>query len=216
MQRIRTLSTFAVIVMLPFMLYYPYEVLSWNLQLSYLDPGAWTRNDAWVDPDAQISMATRTVFFAVWLTPVVFGVVGYLAAFSMLILLRRGVVFDPRIATRLTLMGVMTVLSSSTALLAATFSPMIRSRHNADGPLPLRFWHDSGQFGLIFCELVFCSSALSCVRRCAPRARTRSSSDGVHRAAGCCDGAAEDEGQGSDRGHRHHRAEPEPAEIGQG
>lgn len=155
MKRIRTLSTIAMIVMVPMILYYPYEALSWNLDLSFLDPGKWTRNDAWVDPSAEIAMATRIVFFTVWLIPTVLGTLGYLFGFSALLLLRKGIVFDDLIAARLKGMGLLIFLSASTSLAAGAVSPMIRSWHNAGGPLPLRFWYSSGNFGLAFCGLAF-------------------------------------------------------------
>jgi|AntRauMFilla1563_2_1112583.scaffolds.fasta_scaffold43576_2 hypothetical protein len=155
MERIRKLSTIAMVIMLPMLVYFPYEALSWNLQLSFLDWGRWTRNDAWVHPDAVIALPTRIVFFALWAVPVIFGILGYLSAFSALVLLRRGVVFDQRIAQRLTFMGVMSFLSASLALFAGALSPMIRSWHNPDGPLPLRLWYDSGNIGLAFCGLAF-------------------------------------------------------------
>lgn len=155
MEKISRLSTFAMILMLPMIVYYPYEALSWNLEMSFLDPEKWTRNSRWVDSDAQIALSTRITFFTVWFIPVVLGVLSYLVAFSITLLLRRGIVFDPRVATRLGLMGLLTFLSSTTALLAGAVSPMIRSWHNADGPLPLRFWYDSGNFGLAFCGLAF-------------------------------------------------------------
>ena len=62
MERIRKLSTIAMVIMLPMLVYFPYEALSWNLQLSFLDWGRWTRNDAWVHPDAVIALPTRIVF----------------------------------------------------------------------------------------------------------------------------------------------------------
>lgn len=155
MERIRTLSTIALIVMLPIMLYYPYESLSWNLELSFLDPDRWTRNDTWVDPDAQIAMSTRTVFFILWLLPTVAGTLSYIMAFSMLLLLRRGVIFDMRIAKRLTWMGLFTSFSGFWSIFAGSISPVIRSWHNADGPLPYRYWLDTANLGFGFCGLAF-------------------------------------------------------------
>lgn len=155
MDHIRNLSTFAMIIMLPMMLYYPYEALSWNLEMSFLDPGMWTRNDSWVDRNAVIATSTRVVFFTLWAVPVVVGCLGYVSGFSMLILLRRGIVFDQRIAWRLSAMGVLIFCSSTAALFAGAMSPMIRSWHNAGGPLPLRFWYSSGDIGLAFCGLAF-------------------------------------------------------------
>ncbi|MDG1067425.1 MAG: hypothetical protein P8P40_03465 [Sulfitobacter sp.] len=155
MERIRSLSSLAMIIMLPMMIYYPYEALSWNLQLSFLDWGRWARDNSWVHPFAEIPLSTRILFFTIWAIPVLLGVIGYLAGFSALILLRRGVVFDQQIARRITLMGSMIFSSSALALLAGAVSPMIRSWHNPDGPLPLRFWYDSGNIGLAFCGLAF-------------------------------------------------------------
>ncbi|MCX7566347.1 hypothetical protein OS189_08325 [Sulfitobacter sp. F26169L] len=133
MTRIRSLSLFAMIVMLPMIIYYPYEALAWNLELSSLDPERWTRNDRWVDPDAHIAVRTRVVFFTVWVVPIFFGTLSYLVVFSTLILLLRGVMFDPRIAHRLPWMGLLAFLSSTTALFAGAVNPMIRSSHNAGG-----------------------------------------------------------------------------------
>lgn len=155
MKRIRLLSTLAMILMLPILIYYPYEGLAWNLEMSFLDMGKWTRNDRWVDPSAQIAMGTRIIFFIVWLIPVILGWLGYLTGFSMLVLLRNGTVFDDRIAKRLILMGSFIFASSSLSLAAGAVSPMIRSWHNPDGPLPLRFWYSSGNMGLVFSGLAF-------------------------------------------------------------
>ncbi|WP_299023898.1 hypothetical protein [uncultured Sulfitobacter sp.] len=155
MQKIRTLSTFAMILMLPMMLYYPYQAMVWNLNLSFLDQGAWTRNDVWVDVDAQIATATRVVFFVVWTIPVVLGSLSYLLAFMTLVLVRQGIVFDYRVARRLRLLGIFVFSSSVSSLLGGAISPMIRSWHNADGPLALRFWYNSSEIGMAFCGLAF-------------------------------------------------------------
>lgn len=155
MKRIRTLSIMAMFVLLPMIFYYPYDALAWNLDISFLDMERWTRNSTWVDEDAQVAMSTRIVFFTFWAVPTVFGTVSYIVAFSAVILLRSGIVFDLRIAQRLKWMGICTFFSGATAILAGSLSPMIRSWHNADGPLPLRFWYDSANFGFAFCGLAF-------------------------------------------------------------
>lgn len=155
MPRTKFLSTIALIVMLPLMLYYPYHGLAWNLEISFLDMGKWTRNSTWVHPDADIAMSTRIVFFTFWLLPTVFGLLGYITGFRALLLFRQGAVFDPRVADRLYWLGIFVATSSALALLAGAVSPMIRSWHNPDGPLPLRFWYSSGNIGLVFCGLAF-------------------------------------------------------------
>lgn len=155
MNRIKRLSTIAMVLLAPMLIYYPYEALSWNLELSFLDPGRWTRNDRWVHPEAMIAMPTRIVFFIVWLIPTLTGWLAYAVGFSMLLLLYKGAVFDRRIADRLVWMGLLIFASAATSLLAGAVSPMIRSWHNPEGPLPLRFWYDSGNIGLAFCGLAF-------------------------------------------------------------
>jgi hypothetical protein len=90
-----------------------------------------------------------------WAVPVVLGFLGYVAGFWALILLRQGIVFDTRISRQLSVMGIMIFSSSTLALLAGALSPMVRSWHNADGPLLLRVWYSSGDVGLAFCGLAF-------------------------------------------------------------
>ena len=155
MKRIRILSVAAMVLMAPMLIAYPYEALSWQLELSFLDWGKWTRNDAWVDPDVNIPLTTRIVFFAVWFIPTVFGMLAYLIGFHTLMLVWRGVIFDARIARNVTWMGGLIVVSSGGALLAGAVSPMIRSWHNDDGPLPLRFWYDSGNLGMLYAGMAF-------------------------------------------------------------
>ncbi len=155
MNPIKRLSTIAMICLLPMLIYYPYEAIGWQLELSFLDWGKWTRNDNWVYPYAEIALSTRIVFFLVWFIPTLFGFAAYSTGFSMLWLLHGGVVFDPRIATRLRWMGLLITASAGLSLVAGAVSPMIRSWHNPDGPLPLRFWYDSGNIGMVFCGLGF-------------------------------------------------------------
>lgn len=155
MTRISRLSSIALLAMVPMLIYYPYEAMSWNLELSFLDPGKWTRNAAWVDWDAEIAVTTRIVFFSVWFVPAALGWVAYLLAARILWQVRSGQIFDLMLAKRLRLMGLYGFTSASSALVAGAMSPMIRSWHNADGPLPLRFWYDSGSIGLAFSGLAF-------------------------------------------------------------
>lgn len=155
MNQTRVLATVGMVAMAPMIVYYPYHALAWNLELSFLDPGRWTRNDAWVHPDAVIATSTRVVFFVLWALPTLFGWLAYLTGFSLLWRLRNGPVFDTQVARRLTWMGSLIFASSAGALFAGAVSPMVRSWHNPEGPLPLRFWYDSGNLGMVFCGLAF-------------------------------------------------------------
>jgi len=141
--------------MAPMLIAYPYEAFSWQLELSFLDPGMWTRDSRWVDGGAQIPMTTRWVFFLVWAIPTVIGLAAYLVGFWTLWLVRKGIVFDVRIARNVTWMGTLIALSSGLSLAAGAVSPMIRSWHNIGGPLPLRFWYDSGNLGMVYSGLAF-------------------------------------------------------------
>jgi hypothetical protein len=155
MNKIKFLSVVGLICILPMLVYYPYEAISWQLEISFLDWDRWSRGSAWVDEGAQIPLSTRIVFFVIWFVPTVFGWLAYVAGASLLWLLRAGVVFDHRIAQRLVWMGVLSASSASGSMLAGAVSPMVRSWHNAAGPLPLRFWYSSGNIGLAFSGLAF-------------------------------------------------------------
>ncbi|QUJ75128.1 DUF2975 domain-containing protein [Sulfitobacter albidus] len=155
MGAIKRMSLVGMVVLVPMLIYYPIREFGWLLELSFLDPFAWTRDDAWVDPTAQIAMGTRIAFFVVWMLPILIGWLAYLAAFSVLTLLWRGIVFDERIARRLQWMGWGTIASAVLMLVAGSLSPMIRSWHNADGPLPLRLWMDVDKLALGFSGLAF-------------------------------------------------------------
>ena len=154
MNRIKSMSAIAFCVLLPYLVYYPYEALNWQLQLAFLDPDRWQHHQ-WAHSDVQIAVLTRVAFFAVWFPAVVWGVAALLWAGRVIWLFWRGIVFDQRVAKGILWLGRCLVGSNVTHILAACLSPMIISWHNPEGPMPLRFWYSSTHLGLILCGLGF-------------------------------------------------------------
>jgi hypothetical protein len=133
-----------------FTVFYIWKTAGGTLDYALLSPDRW-QNDTWAHPNAQIALATRLVYLAVWLTPIAFGLLAVGTATSMLGLVQNGVLFDARIANRFRLIGFGTAASGAADLVANFFSPMIISWHNPEGALPPSFYFNSESAGLILC-----------------------------------------------------------------
>jgi len=154
MPRIRFLCNIAIFAIIPVSMFYVYDAGGWALNEALLQPQRWL-NDHWVHPGADIALATRWVFLILWLIPVVIGFIGFMIALRLLLLVRSGLLFDARVARMVAGVGYAVAGSGLSDVIAACLSPMIKSWHNPGGPLPLRFWFGSEEFGLIFCGLGF-------------------------------------------------------------
>jgi hypothetical protein len=154
MIRIHNMSTVALILIAPFLIYYPYKAFEWQLNMSFLDPQRWL-NSGWVEAGAEIAPLTRVVYFLVWSPAVVAGILSLLAAGRVAWFFRNGVLFDDRVARAIMWAGRFTIASSGIHIFAACVSPMIVSWHNPSGPLPLRFWFSSAHCLIIFCGMAF-------------------------------------------------------------
>lgn len=133
---------------------YPYLSLDWLLRVCFWEPATW-HEDIWVHPEAVISLTTRWFFFGVWLPVVLFGLWCLFSGGRLLWLLQKGVVFDARVAQLLMSLGSGLIANALCTMLAGSLSPMIRSWHNPEGALPLRFWYTTELGGLILCGLAF-------------------------------------------------------------
>lgn len=154
MQRIRTLALVAVAVICPFLIYYPYKAFSWQLNMAFLEPERWLRS-GWADADAVIAPLTRVIYFAMWSPATLAGIAALLFGLRTAILFRRGVIFDPRVAAAIMRLGWCTAASSTIHIIAACFSPMVVSWHNASGPMSVRLWLSTSHVSLILCGLAF-------------------------------------------------------------
>lgn len=154
MSKIKTVATCTIPLLMLFTVYYIYRGMEWQLNMAFLDPDRWLAS-RFVDPDAVIAKSTRILYFAMWQIPLYAGTIALGTALRILLLLRRGILFDLKISRAISWLGLMTALSAATELIAAALSPKVLSLHNADGPAPLRFWYSSTSFSLLFYGIAF-------------------------------------------------------------
>lgn len=154
MKKIRILATIAICVIVPYLVYYPYKAFSWQLNMAFWEPESWFRS-GWAEPGVVISPVTRWVYFAMWAPAVFAGIAALLTALRIAAGFRRGQVFETRVANRILWLGRFSVASSGIHILAACFSPMVVSWHNAAGPMPIRLWLSTAHLSLILCGLAF-------------------------------------------------------------
>ena len=121
-----------------------------TLRFAFLDPALWYEN-GWVEPEAPVPFAQRTVYFIVWIIPILFGLFGVYAALRLVILLKRGVLFDDQVSRLLRLVGIGTAGSGLADFLANLLSPTLLSWTNPSGAEPIRWYFDSEAGGLIMC-----------------------------------------------------------------
>jgi hypothetical protein len=150
MQRITRTATILQPMVIIFTLFYIWKTAGGTVDFALLSPDLWMTS-AWVHPDAQIAQATRYVYLGIWLLPIAFGLLAIAAGWAALGLVRRGTLFDARIAARFRLIGFATAASGAADLWANFWTPMVMSWHNPDGPLPPNFYFNSESAGLILC-----------------------------------------------------------------
>lgn len=154
MEKIKRLCSIALILVIPVMIYSFGAGISWAFNEALLQPERWL-NDSWVDPNAVIAPMTRVVFLLLWIMSPLFGLFSYAWAVRALLLMRAGHLFDLRTARGIFGVGFWLSMSALAQLLGGCLSPMIKSWHNPQGPLPLRFWYSSETLALVFCGLGF-------------------------------------------------------------
>lgn len=150
MTRITSTASTLLPVMGVFLVLYVSLTAGGTLDYALLSPERWLQSP-WVEPGAEIATATRIVYAAVWLLPVAAGVVAVLSAVELLSLVRRGVLFDQRIARRFRIAGIGCAASGALDLLANLVTPTILSWHNPSGAFAPSFYFNSEAAGLILC-----------------------------------------------------------------
>lgn len=154
MDKIKRLCTIALITVVPVMVYSFVSGMSWAFNEAILQPERWL-SDGWVDPNATIAPTTRGIFLLLWIMAPLFGLFSYGWAIRALLVMRAGHLFDLRTARSIFQVGFWLSMSALAQIVGACLSPMIKSWHNPQGPLPLRFWYSSEVFALVFCGLGF-------------------------------------------------------------
>lgn len=150
MTRITSTASALLPVMGVFLVLYVSLTAGGTLDYALLSPERWLQSP-WVEPEAEIATATRIVYAAVWLLPVAAGVVAVLSAVELLSLVRRGVLFDHRIARRFRIAGIGCAASGALDLLANLVTPTILSWHNPSGAFAPSFYFNSEAAALILC-----------------------------------------------------------------
>lgn len=72
MNKIRRMANIALLIILPFLIYYPYKALSWQLNFAFLDPERWL-DSGWVENGAIIATSTRVIYFSIWVSALIAG-----------------------------------------------------------------------------------------------------------------------------------------------
>ena len=154
MDKVRSLSLVALIVLVPYIFAYPYFALDFQFRMAFLDSGLWAGH-RWVEPGTQIATITKVVYFFIWCVPTALGVGALLTAIMIAICFRSGLIFDEKVALLIMRLGWFTAGSAAFTIAAGCVTPMIISWHNANEVLGLRFWVSVPNAGLVLCGLAF-------------------------------------------------------------
>ena len=150
MIKIKRTATALIPVLLIFAVLYVTFVALEDVRYAFGDRTLWYES-SWVHPDSPAPNWQRGLWLFVWLTPIAFGLFAVYCALRLVLLIRRGVLFDTRVSTLLRWTGIGTAGSGLADFLATLFSPQLMSLTNPDGPLPFDWFFDSEPAGLIVC-----------------------------------------------------------------
>lgn len=150
LHRVTTTANILLPVLAVFAAFYVFVTAWETVNFALLQPHWWLQ-DEWVDPDAQIATTTRVVYLLMWLLPIALGLFGVAAAVRLLLLVRKGVLFDARVSRGLRLVGFGVGGSGLSDMIADLFTPLVLTWHNATETMAPRFYFDSESAGLIIC-----------------------------------------------------------------
>jgi len=135
-----------------FAFYYPYMFFTTGWPYAFAGPESW--QGYWiVEDDVLVPFPARLGQFLMWL-PTVLATQGMtLVSMWLVILLIRGIYFEPRTVRALQWVGALAALAGATSLIAQTFNPWLLTLYNADKHWPIRFHFDSGEIGVLLVGL---------------------------------------------------------------
>lgn len=150
MHKIHRTTSLLIPGLIVFAAMYVWFVAGDTLGFALLDKDRWYHS-GWVHPDAPVPFAQRLSYFLLWILPVAFGLWAIFAGLRLLILMRRGILFDASVSRELRHVGVGTAASGLFDFIANLIDPTVLSWTNPAGPEPLTWYFDSEPVGLIFC-----------------------------------------------------------------
>lgn len=135
-----------------FAVYYPYMYISTAWPMAFAGPESW--QPYWlVEDDILVPFAARAGHFAMWLPTVLATQAMILAAMWLVILLLRGIYFDPRTVRALQWVGALAAIAGTTSLIAIAFNPWVLTFFNKEEFRPIRLYFDSGEIGVLLVGL---------------------------------------------------------------
>jgi len=152
--RIRRYATAFMVLLGAYTLFYPYSSISGLIDYAFLYPERMVKSRF---TGGFVSDGLRWGYFWMWLTPVIAGIYGCVAALYLANLCRVGRYFDERFARGLYHLGAAVIASLVTDILATSFTPKLLSWINPAGPLDVRWRFQSEETGLVLCGIGFCA-----------------------------------------------------------
>ncbi|MEL6680357.1 MAG: hypothetical protein AAFQ51_16760 [Pseudomonadota bacterium] len=150
MEKIRLAATALIPVLVVFAVLYITFTAGEDIAFAFLDRARWY-DSYWVHPDSPGPNWQRALYLAIWLAPVALGLFAVFHALRLVMLIRRGVLFDDRIGRLLRLVGIGTGGSGLADFVANLITPQVMSLTNPEGPVPFSWYFDSEPAGLVVC-----------------------------------------------------------------
>lgn len=150
MQKINRTATLLIPVLVIFAVLHVIYTAGSDLNFAFLERDIWYES-RWVHPDAPAPNWQRALYLFVWLLPVAFGLFAVYCAIRLVLLIRKGILFDAQVSKLLRYVGIGTSGSGFADFIGNLFNPQIMSLTNRKGPVPFHWYFDSEPAGLIVC-----------------------------------------------------------------
>jgi len=150
MKKIETTATALIPVLLIFAVLYVVFTAGEDLEFAFLDRDLWYES-SWVADASPAPNWQRALYLFVWILPVAFGLFAVYCALRLVLLIRKGVLFDPPVSRLLRWVGIGTSGSGLADFVGNLYTPQILSLTNPKGPVPFEWYFDSEPAGLIVC-----------------------------------------------------------------
>ncbi len=150
MKKIQRTATLMIPVLIIFAVLYVVFTAGEDINFAFVEPALWYES-YWVHPDSPGPFWQRALYLLVWLIPIAFGLYAVYYALRLVLLVRRGILFDNDVSRYLRLVGIGTSGSGLADFVGNLITPQIMSLTNPKGPVPFEWYFDSEPAGLIVC-----------------------------------------------------------------